>query len=546
MYFRDGWMYQSKNLDHLGIVAAVCNEIQLEEEINKIIGIDPRQKVTCGQAVKAMIINTLGFVDRPLYLFPEFFRTKPVELLIGKGLHAEDFNDDCLGRTLDKLYTTGLEETFMRVAANAQHYEGKNQFYHSDTSSISLQGKYTPVEGDIDAAPITITHGFSKDNRPDLKQFMISLITGRYLPLFIQTLNGNTSDKEHFRILAETYAESVQNVWGDDRIWVWDSAFYTKKNLRSVPTDLLWISRVPETLLDAKELISTITTDELKETTSLKGYHLFRTEMVYGGIRQRWILVFSEKAYVRETKTLKKRITREKERIEKKLWHLSKQGFNCKKDAVQALEKLQQKWRYHTIKEVKETVEKRKASGGRGRPKNTDSVKKVFFVHATIKQDEDRVQQAVLRKGRFIIATNVMDDELSDEDIVQGYKDQQQVERGFRFLKDPLFFAHSLFLKNEKRIMAMVMIMGLGLLVYALAERKLRMNLQQVHETVPDQKGKPTDHPTIRRMFQVFEGISVLYDKDGVLLEVMNIRDTPQKVLSLFGAEYEAVYGIGV
>ena len=88
--------------------------------------------------------------------------------------------------------------------------------------------------------------------------------------------------------------------------------------------------------------------------------------------------------------------------------------------------------------------------------------------------------------------------------------------------------------------------MGLGLLVYALAERKLRMNLQQVHETVPDQKGKPTDHPTIRRMFQVFEGISVLYDKDGMILEVMNIRDTPRKVLSLFGTKYEAVYGIGV
>ncbi|RLF60027.1 MAG: hypothetical protein DRN27_00765 [Thermoplasmata archaeon] len=171
-------MYQSKNLDHLGIVAAVCNEIQLEEEINKITGIDPRQKVTCGQAVKAMTLNTFGFTYRPLYLFPEFFQTKPVKLLIGKGLHADDFNDDCLGQTLDKLSDAGLEETFMRAAANAQHYEGNNRFYHSDTSSISLQGEYTPVEDDIDAAPITLTHGFSKDNRPDLKQFVISLSLG--------------------------------------------------------------------------------------------------------------------------------------------------------------------------------------------------------------------------------------------------------------------------------------------------------------------------------------------------------------------------------
>ncbi len=539
-------MYQSKNLDHLGIVAAVCNEIQIEEEINKIIGIDPRQKVTCGQAVKAMTLNTLGFVDRPLYLFPEFFQTKPVELLIGKGLHADDFNDDCLGRTLDKLYDAGLEETFMRLAAKAQHYEGDTRFYHSDTSSMSLQGEYSPVKGDIDAAPISITNGFSKDNRPDLKQFVISLITGRYLPMFIQTLSGNTSDKEHFRTLAKTYADSLDKVWSEDRIWVWDSAFYTKENLLSVPKDLRWISRVPETLNDAKELISMVKSDDLKESRSLDGYHLVRTEMTYGGIRQRWILVFSEKAYAREMKTLEKRISLEKERIEKKLWHCSKQEFNCKTDALQALQKLQKKWQYHTLKDVKLTVKKLKTSGGRGRPKNTDSLKPVFFVHATMEEDEDKVQQELLRKGRFIIATNVFDKELSDEDIVQGYKDQQQVERGFRFLKDPLFFAHSLFLKNENRIMAMVMIMGVGLLVYALAERKLRMMLKEVHETVPDQKGKPTDHPTIRRMFQVFEGISVLYDKDGMLLEVMNIRDTPRKVLSLFGKDYEAVYGIGV
>ncbi|RJS68684.1 DUF4277 domain-containing protein [Methanophagales archaeon] len=69
--------YSSKNLDHLGIVATVCKEIGLADEIDGVIGVDPRQKVTCGEAVVAMILNALGFVDRPLYLFPEFMATKP-------------------------------------------------------------------------------------------------------------------------------------------------------------------------------------------------------------------------------------------------------------------------------------------------------------------------------------------------------------------------------------------------------------------------------------------------------------------------------------
>jgi transposase len=539
-------MHESRNLDHLGIVAAVCNEIKLEQEINKIIGIDPRQKITCGQAVKAMVLNTLGFVDRPLYLSPEFLKTKPIELLIGKGLKADNFNDDCLGRTLDKMYDAGLEEVFMRVAAKAQKYEGDTRFYHSDTTSISLQGEYTPANGDIDAAPIKITHGFSKDKRPDLKQFVVSLITGRYLPMFIQTLSGNTSDKEHFRTVAKTYGESLNKIWSDNRIWVWDSAFYTKDNVKYVPKKLRWITRVPETLTDAKELISTVDSARFKETTSLKGYHLFCTEMMYGGVRQRWILVFSEKAYAREMKTMDKQICKEREMVDKKLWHFSRQEFNCKKDGLQALKALQKKWRYHKTADVRVNVEKMKAVGGRGRPKKEDDLKHVFSVHAGFEQDENAVQQALMRKGRFIIATNVLDRRLSDEEIVQGYKDQQHVERGFRFLKDPLFFAHSLFLKKEERIMAMVMLMGLGLLVYSLAERKLRMTLKQLDETVPDQKGKPTDHPTIRRMFQVFEGISVLYDNQGILLEVMNVRETPRKVLSLFGRDYEMLYGIGI
>ena len=66
--------YSSKNLDHLGIVATVCREIGLAGEIDRIVGVDPRQKVTCGEAVVAMVLNTLGFVGRPLYLFPEFIQ----------------------------------------------------------------------------------------------------------------------------------------------------------------------------------------------------------------------------------------------------------------------------------------------------------------------------------------------------------------------------------------------------------------------------------------------------------------------------------------
>jgi transposase len=227
-------MHVSKNLDHLGIVAGVCKEIKIAEEIDRFIGVDPRQKVTCGQAIVAMILNALGFIDRPLYLFPEFLKNKPVELLISPTLVAEDFNDDMLGRTLDKLSAAGLEETFISVASKAQAYTlGDRLFFHSDTTSMSVHGAYTHDEDEV---PIRITHGYPKDHRVDLKQFVVSMVTSRGLPVFIQPLSGNTSDKDHFRDMFQAYGSMLTQAWGtDDGIWVWDSAFYTERNLKALP-----------------------------------------------------------------------------------------------------------------------------------------------------------------------------------------------------------------------------------------------------------------------------------------------------------------------
>lgn len=115
--------YETKRIDHLGIVAGVCHEIDLIPQVDAALGPCER-KVSCGHAVQAMVLNALGFSGRALYLMPDYLANKPVELLIGDGLNAEDFNDDSLGQTLDDLYEAGVTEVFARVAAfnaGAQH-----------------------------------------------------------------------------------------------------------------------------------------------------------------------------------------------------------------------------------------------------------------------------------------------------------------------------------------------------------------------------------------------------------------------------------------
>jgi transposase len=529
----------SKNLDHLGIVAGVCNEIKVAEEIDRIIGVDPRQIVTCGQAVVAMILNALGFVDRPLYLFPEFLKNKPVELLISPNLVAEDFNDDVLGRTLDKLSAKGLEEIFTSVASTTQTYVQGDQFFHSDTTSMSVHGRY---EHDDEAVPIQITHGYPKDHRVDLKQFVVSMVTCGGLPVFVQTLSGNTSDKDHFRDLFQNYGTMLMQAWGKNRIWVWDSAFYTETNIKALPSETLWITRVPETLLLAQETLRHSPQESMK-ATSIEGYSLQSITMTYAEIPQRWIVVFSQQAYDRKKKTLDKNIQREKEQIKNMLWHLSHQEFQCREDGLSALHKLAKKWNYHCIQDIYVVEKQRKKNNGQGRPKIGDT-RTVYQITAIIKEDDETMYHHRQSLGRFIVATNELDPKkLSDEDALQAYKDQQQVEHGFRFLKDPLFFTHAIFLKTERRIQAMVMIMGLALLVYAIAERKLRKALETMDEMLPDQRNKPTKTPTMRRIFQLFEGVTILYDEHGrEQLEVMNLGEVTRKILVIFGVEYERMY----
>ena len=97
--------------------------------------------------------------------------------------------------------------------------------------------------------------------------------------------------------------------------------------------------------------------------------------------------------------------------------------------------------------------------------------------------------------SRFILATNQLDsEEWPGEKLLREYKQQQQVERGFRFLKDPLFFTSSVFVKKPQRIEALALLMALTLLVYTIAERKLRRNLAILQETVLDQRKRPSPH----------------------------------------------------
>ena len=92
--------------------------------------------------------------------------------------------------------------------------------------------------------------------------------------------------------------------------------------------------------------------------------------------------------------------------------------------------------------------------------------------------------------------------------------------------------------------MALIMVMGLSLLVYSLAEKKLRKVMAESGLSVPDQKGKPASKPTLRWIFQIFEGIIVLYihKKNKITRIATNINDNHILVIKLFGFYVKKMY----
>lgn len=535
--------YSSQTLDHLGLVAGIYDELGLGETIDRIIPQDmSMRKVSIGQAVKAMVINGLGFANHRLYLVPRFFENKPTERLIGKGVLPEHLNDDTLGRTLDALFETGPTEVFSILSQEAVNRLGFKSplFGHLDTTSFHVDGRYNS-EQESDEGVVQIIPGYSRDHRPDLNQVGLELIVENKagLPLLMRPLSGNTSDKTAFNQFLKEYIgqfKPVQNIL----YLVADSALYTADNLLAAEAkNQKWITRVPETIKEAQRAVAQ---PEAEKTVRIDdNYSYSPLNVTYAGIEQRWIVVESEHARKRVTHTVDRQILKGSTAEEKKFAKLCRQTFACLPDAEQALKDFQSCLKYLSLEETK--IISVPHYDQKGRPKQEQTPDRMDYLVSgyPVVFIEDRLK-IIARKSRFILATNELDSSaLSHMDLLTAYKGQGKVERGFRFLKDPLFLASSLFLKSPKRIMALMMVMTLCLLVYAALEYRVRQGLMERDISLPNQKGKPTKCPTARWVFQTFEGIHLLIVKD-LQCVVLNMNEYHRRVLALLGKRYETIY----
>jgi len=532
--------YKSKSINHLGLVAGMCDELELSKVIDQVIQQDRQKRtVSIGQAVKAMILNGLGFANHTLYLSPLFFQDKPVERLLGPDIQAEHLNDDMLGRALDEIYDYGPSKLFSQCAIQTVNRLGlQTRYGHFDSTSFHTDGKYNSDQEEQDGV-IRITNGYSRDHRPDLNQLVLQLICERQagIPLLMETLSGNKSDKDSFRETVKAHIGRLKTDFGLEYI-VADSALYVAETLKEM-SNIWWISRVPETLNLAGDIVDAVASDLMIQPEQAAFCSL---GAVYGDVRQRWVVVYSPEANKRARKTVDKQSAKSSASELKEFESLCRQDFACEEDARKAAVKFEKNLKATSLSDVQ--ITRTSHFNGKGRPvQGREPDFYTYNVDGAIASQLQYRNKMLQRKSCFILATNQLDcAELPPEELMTAYKnDQQKVERGFRFLKDPMFMASTLFLKSPERIMALMMVMTLCLLVYAALELRIREALRTNSATFVDQKGRSTANPTARWVFQFFAGIHVLIvERMGELM--LNLNELHLNLLAILGERYQQLY----
>ena len=501
----------------LPIARAFIEQIELESIIDRLVPNEMR--ISVSQVVMGMVLDALSG-RTPLFRLQDSLTASTSEVLLGQEVPPETFADHNVGRVLDKLFEAGTTKIFSEIAHKAvEVFEIDPSHVHGDTTSISLYGDY-----DCADPPFRIEHGHSKDKRPDLKQFIVSLLCVEgNIPIFCKHEDGAASDKTiNNKLLTDISSHMARHGLGEGAfVYIADSALITGPNLEKM-ANTLFISRLPANFLEcgrvireAVEVDQWIDIGTMNESiTSAKRpaahYKAYESTVSIEGKAYRAVVLHSSAHDKRRHKRINRAVERERKELEKLARDVRANPFYCRADAEKEADRLSHLGTYHRIQaEITEIPR-----FGRGRPaKHQPRVPSriEYGVTLRIEEDPEKLKGPRMEAGCFVLITNISEthEEIGPaEGILRLYKEQIGIERDFGFLKDPAI-VNAIFLKNPARIEALGLILVIALLIWRLIERTLRRYVDETGETLPGWDGKRTKRPTSFMMTTKFINVFV-------------------------------------
>ena len=521
----------------------------------KKLGRDP--KLPHGSALLVMVANVL-LSREPLYAVPGWLQSHASEFLGVKPEDSELFNDDRIGRALDRLYETDPASMLTALVTRVvKEFDLDLSQIHNDSTTVTFSGGY---EGQVDPEqkdrPPLITFGHNKDHRPDLKQLVYSLTISAdgAVPVHYKTYDGNTSDDQTHISTWDT----VFKIAGTPTfLYVADSKLCTRRNLDYIhDRGGRFLTVLPRSRREDDDFRERIRTHAVpwEEVRRRKGRAKDDPDRVYDahepaersqeGYRIIWYR--SSVKMELDAKHRGRRIHRAKERLERLEERTGAHRFRSVEAAQKAAD--------HVLSEVgagrwlRVTVRSEDTSEfkqiGLGRPgKDTEYRKDESSV---IVFEIEEIGETILADSRCdgLFAMTSNDEKMTPAELLEAYKYQPFLEKRNEQLKSVLAVA-PVFLKRPERVAALLFVYYLAVMSFALIEREVRraMKAEGIESLPLYPEGRPARSPTADLVMRNFEGIrrSALLDSDGaalktfhdplseVAIDVLRLLDVPTK-----------------
>jgi transposase len=565
-------IHQISPVAHLPLVLGVVRKLNVAALIDTFCPPHPAHVLSCGRGVEALLLAILDG-HHALYKVGARLEERGMLPLLQPDLEHASLHDYRLGQILDALFAANLNRVFSAIALNAlEVYALSTPWLHQDTTTITLYGAYEEeaysVEGPVPPRP---AYGHSKDGRDDLQQVLLSLgVSSDGLPLRMGVRDGNTSDSTETPVaIAECVALGLDGVRGI----VADSKAYCKRTLGlCLEQRVGLITLVPRTCAVRQELeawgqqhgVLPLLLEKPGRTRQElpRRWHgqsvVRRVPVEYADGRLdvaeiRFLVVHSSQLAHQAAVAYAAAQAKEAERVTEHLQHVEAQWFACAADAEAAIAEYEGRgqgrrgrkprpWRYHVLHYRVDAVSVPQKRTRRGRPPKAEAPQ--VEVRYRLGVQPEALVPAEDVHGWTVLATTVQPEVCTDAELLQAYQEQHiTVEPGFRWIKNPAAIS-PVWLEKPERIAALAMLTVVGLLVYAVIQRQVRLYLRDHDQQIPGNKG-PTATPTAAVVFALFASVMLVqFAVDNTTsLQVHGVQDQHLLICEAVGIDLAWYHG---
>jgi transposase len=507
-----------------------------------------------GRTLAVLVHNVLVARD-PLYRLSEWLEPIDPQALGLSGREKRAINDDRVGRALEQLAEFGGRGVFFQLALRSiKLFKLETNRIHFDTTTVKLSGEY---RGSVREP--RITHGKSKDHRPDLKQlvFGVNVTADGAVPVSHGVYSGNRNDDtihcSNVNALRDLLAR-------DDFIYVADCKLCTKKNLAHIAAfegkfvTVLPRSRKEDSVFrealrkKAARWHSILTVERADQA------HTVDTYATTGGPRKtsdgfRLIWIRSSAKAEEDSRSRLKRINQAEDALKDLTGRLNKRQLKTPQEVRLAVKKILREYQceeyLRVVVKFKIVTTTRRLRPGRPKPGDPFEWVSATVCDIKVTRDALRLRREANTDGVFPLVTNLGDDK-KPLDVLQIYRYQPYLERRFENLKTEYAVA-PVYLKKPERVVGLLHVFFLALMVGALIEREIRhaMARQGIHALPIYPEERECRAPTTPRVLDLFSQVTWYkhHDPQGSANFPARLSDLQAEVLRLLGMTRRAYEG---